>query len=99
MKAYEYLKNRGWCQGVGALDASGKVTGLASPTAVCFCIDSAVFNSYADVLTTNFKKYNWAMMKVAKHLGFSDAPAVVKWNDTEGRTKEEVLAALQSAGV
>jgi len=86
MKPSDYIR-RGWCQGAIAEDASGQwLVTPASLYAVKWCIIGAL-----RVCNTTQED----LIRVGEYLG--DHPG--KWNDTPGRTQEEVIAALEAVGL
>jgi hypothetical protein len=110
MKAYEFLKNHGWCQGTMAKTANGTNVPVNHPQAECFCMMGAVeavyywdyYGLYPFHLG-NEHRFSGTLKQLEKiiddkscrHLG--DVTAM--FNDAPGRTKEEVLAVLKEAGV
>jgi hypothetical protein len=96
MKAYEFLKNHDWCQGAWARNATGIKVRPLDPRATGFCLGGAVCAVY---WSEDESKYNEAIGKVRAVLEKQGITYVGAWNDTPGRTKDEVLTVLEEAGV
>jgi hypothetical protein len=86
MKPSDYIK-RGWTQGTAARNLVAERVNATSPYAVCWCIFGALLA--ADRIKSGATRY-----KLQCHLRQDP----VDWNDTPGRTKEEVIAALEAIG-
>ena len=82
------LRHCGWTQGAYARDAAGTPTGSRMPDAVCWCLDGAL-RATADF---DVDAADIARDALASALGMS----VTAWNDSPGRTKDEVIAALET---
>ena len=87
---------QGWTQGAAARLRDGTAAGSADPDAASWCAMGAIYCSAVEMLP-----YNEAMCADAaafgalgRSLGF---PSIPEWNDAEGRTKAEVLAAFDAA--
>jgi hypothetical protein len=81
----KYLRKHGWCQGTLSDDQGGT------------CLVGAMINTGAG---------SEAYTKLSKYLGYdydrgstTSTSGIVIWNDTYGRTKEEVITALESAAL
>lgn len=92
VEAVEYAKgvlNRyGWCQGNLAIDSLGKAVGVKSPSACAFCTFGALWRTEYE--RPDLKEAVIVAERVLYHL----VSAVANWNDTPGRTKEDVLVLL-----
>lgn len=101
MKAYEVLENYGWVQGTEARDRDGNDVPPLDDQAVCFCLQGAIRRSTGG--DNEFEKFRISNEKVQTVLNGKLGPAVPgttwEWNDTPGRTKEEVIAVLREADV
>lgn len=90
LTAASFIQQRGWCQGRftrgdGALCALGALQ------------KATIFDPNAKHAAS---AYTAATELLSRHLGFKDGDvgcSVPGWNDDPERTKEEVVAALQSA--
>jgi hypothetical protein len=89
----------GWCQGYfcedkngAGIDRKGQPIDPRSNVAVSFCLVGAL--QACEALQKDQKghtpEYNAACTLLAEHIKFSPGT----WNDTPGRTKEEVLAVI-----
>ena len=100
MKAYEVIEQNDWCQGASAMDASGKATHALSPKAVAFCAIGAMKKAYHvnrcqtidDVLIAQHN-YRCLRQCLVDDVGLD----ITAWNDTPGRTKDEVVDVLKRA--
>ena len=90
MKAWELLEQKGWCQGTYALN---KHSMRVHPTkrAHAFCAIGAIRCIYKTQ-----ERMEVAAKKVLKYIGLNN---ISIWNDSPGRTKEEVIEALRKADV
>lgn len=89
MKPSELLdKPEKWCQGTYARNKDGKLAILGAPSAVSWCILGAL-------KMCHFSLYGPERQLLDKLTGGS----VVTFNDTPGRTFEEVRAKLIEAGL
>ena len=77
----------GWCQGCMARDAKGYVT-VDINNAVAYCIYGALRKCYSVADTV------LVFCKLCEYLQTNP----MQWNDMPGRTKEEVIAALEAIG-
>lgn len=84
----EFFKTHGWCQRAYARDASDRRESWNSARATSFCLVGAAWRSGAT-----------EPRGLAMRLGFVDCAAMVRWNDTPGRTKEEVMQRIAEAGL
>jgi hypothetical protein len=89
MKAIDYIK-KGWTQGALALDKNWKHVPPADPRAVCWCAKGAIWAAHS----LNIKRKLAATQKLQDVIG-----EITTWNDDLKRTKEEVLAAFEKAGI
>jgi len=83
----EFFKTHGWCQGYFAKTATGGFVGTRHKNAVNFCLSGAASRAGVDA------------ERVAKAMRFKDCMDMVAWNDTPGRTKEEVMQRIEEAGL
>lgn len=81
LDAADYIERHGWCQYI-VEDNQGRVC-------IGGAISAAASNSDQDDL------YVYALVRLDKYL--HSYKLVPFWNDTPGRTKEEVIAALRAA--
>ena len=87
MKPSDYIK-KGWTQRFCAKDANGNSCSSTDQNAVCWCPLGAIFAAYPGIEQISV---------VDKLQGHLDS-GIMQWNDTPGRTKEEVIAALEAIG-
>lgn len=85
-----------WCQGSNALTAAGLPVSPMSPYACSWCLRGAairVMQPTQRALSTDFHHVNTPINKaMARTFGFENVGRMVQWNDTQGRTQEDVLA-------
>jgi hypothetical protein len=78
-----------WTQGAGARDAGGNFISYKSPLAVQRCLDGELC-----IRQDNTPVYHAAASLLKKHL---KTTMFSRWNDKEGRTVDEVIAACEGA--
>ena len=86
--ASELLVTKGWTQGESAKDKDGYCVPSYSPRATCYCLIGAI-----EKVAPSWDGLE-ARDALRRVLGVDN---IVKWNDTPGRTKEEVLKAIDGA--
>lgn len=95
MKPSQLLREKGWCQGGSALMADGTLHKHIPITGepVAYCLVGACNKAYP------FAYPHWGVIsdRLATHLGINQW-GLSLWNDTPGRTKEEVISALEAIG-
>ena len=110
VRARELLLEKGWCQGYRALNAEGEpVFAVAyNSSAVAFCLLGAMDRANYEIAQRGSKPYMglrclWpeVLEPVSKHIetlgNWSIGSSVIaQFNDTPGRTKEEVIAVLDA---
>lgn len=79
---------KGWCQGVPAIDAYGNPVLPGAESACAFCILGALRRAGGFTGAVDARN---AIAELVPH------GLVANWNDTAGRTKEEVLALFDKA--
>lgn len=89
MKAYELLEQKGWCQRVLAKDVSGFNVRPEDKRACTFCAVGALYHCYDSDDAFN----------ITVDLNSIHRKGLVSWNDTTGRTKQEVIDLLKKADV
>jgi hypothetical protein len=83
-----------WTQGAYAKDANGYAVVETSNKAACFCSLGAIYAANPRKEGTP----NWDAQLAARDLAsVVGKQSIVNWNDEEGRTHEEVLAAFDKA--
>jgi hypothetical protein len=93
------LVDKGWNQHDSCLRADGSACGIMSEQACSFCLDGALMRSRFD-LGLNYEDYQLATKAVRKAVSPMDGRGLyshIYWNDVAGRTKEEVLTAIDTA--
>ena len=102
------LVRSGWCQGNGARRRNRHVCDPISPAAVKWCAWGAIFRAVTEMVpeSLNFEVRNRAMKVILDivwpedHLNgvprYGGLPTqVMSWNDSDGMTKGQVIAALE----
>lgn len=90
----------GWTQGTYARDARGKDVAPGSPDAVCWCAEGAVAAAMEVLPAVPYFPH---FAKVISPLAKTISPLVPEtvwvcvWNDTPGRTQDEVLDTFSRA--
>ncbi len=79
------LIEKGWCQGSSARNVQDRPTDVLSSTAIRFCALGALYRTG--------KSTCYPVLR--RNLSSIVNDAVSNWNDTPGRTKEEVIEALK----
>ena len=108
-EAADLIEKVGWCQEVDALDGRGIATTIWNPDAVAWCATGAVgkvcgVDSHNPDAETDLDVI-MALDRLTRFLPGNedlreDAPATVtvgSWNDTRGRTAEEVVRTMREA--
>lgn len=86
---------RGWVQGAAARDKAGADVTFTDPSACSFCAVGAIaFACWEAGLPDCSGIEGQALERVRRAAGVT---GVVEWNDAEGRTVEEVVAAFDKA--
>ena len=94
MKAWELLEQKGWCQGVYARNLYGRKVDPHHKSACRFCLLGALDKIY-DATSIAMMEAKQALYQhvIPHNMGLAE------WNDTKGRTREEVIEALRKADV
>ena len=97
MKPSEYMRGEaGWGQHYRyTLPREHNRDYCGSGTGRNACIFVVFVGTYGD----NDEKINDGLKSLADHLGVDDNNDLQRWNDTPGRTKEEVIATLEAVGL
>lgn len=105
MRLSQFFRENGWCQHSLAYDEYGNMVSPLREDAVSYCLVGAALKLHND---------NWDAIKPVirslglKLLGFSETyeihqdslhSAVVKFNNKENRTKEEIIQLCEEVGV
>ena len=88
------LVERGWCQGAEARDSRGQAIPAVSPDATAWSLLGALQAITAGDRTTELQDVGDAVAALAELIL---DPSLANWNDSEARTKLEVLSALKDA--
>jgi len=88
------LVERGWCQGTEARDSNGRVTDVVAADAAAWSLLGALQATTVGDPSTGLQDIGDAVAALAELI--SD-PSLAKWNDSETRTKLEVLSVLKNA--
>ena len=88
------LEAGGWCQGAEARDGSGRPVHPQSDRAVAWSASGAIYRASGFDGTPEVRQqYERAVWRLAETVGAHPS----KWNDTPGRDRQDVLAALDRA--
>ena len=88
------LVERGWCQGTEARDASGTATEVAGSDAASWSLLGALQATSVADPSTKLQDIGDAVAALAELIM---DPSFANWNDSELRTKLEVLSVLRNA--
>jgi hypothetical protein len=88
------LVERGWCQGTEARDANGRATDVAGPDAASWSLLGALQATTVLDPSTELQDVGDAVAALAELIM---DPSLANWNDSESRTKLEVLGVLKDA--
>jgi hypothetical protein len=88
------LVERGWCQGTEARDASGRATDVVSGDAAAWSLLGALQATTVSDPSTELQDIGDAVAALAELIV---DPSLANWNDSEARTKLEVLSVLKDA--
>ena len=91
-KPSDYIR-KGWCKNTNALDDNGYSCEPTAPYAVKWCLAGAVCAAYKDDTPKREHAFDKVLAAIAPQSLF-----VAYWNDQPKRTKEEVIALLESIG-
>ena len=89
-------KKDGWTQGVSARDKDGLSVMWSSSRAVCFCADGALAH-VSGLYRSKHSDYDEANSFLCGYFHDNFKLGYVLWNDSEGRTQDEVVAAFRAA--
>ena len=100
-RARDILTSRGWCQNAVAR-RDGRSTNYSDPYADQFCLLGAVYRAsdeLHDEIGGGLRKNEEIALSYLKSVTFEQHPGMsfARWNDDLGRTKHEVLKALDRA--
>ncbi len=85
----QYLE-KGWTQGSFAIDINGALVSVRSTNAVCWCLTGAIEASYRHL------NYNEIIIySITEEIKKITGAKTVIWNDTKGRTQEEVVKLMK----
>jgi hypothetical protein len=88
------LVERGWCQGTEARDSDGRATDVVAADATAWSLLGALQATTVGDPSTGLEDIGDAVAALAELI--SD-PSLANWNDSETRTKLEVLSVLKDA--
>jgi hypothetical protein len=88
------LVEQGWCQGTEARDASGRATDVAAADAAAWSLLGALQATTVSDPSTELQDIGDAVAALAELIM---DPSLASWNDSEARTKLEVLSVLKDA--
>lgn len=101
-KAADLIEQTGWSQKCNARDAQGKHVMVYDPRATCFCAYGAMAKTMEDIPERQLLldiAANALNDYVVREFGEPEGGSgqnIVNYNDTPGRTKEEVLAVMRA---
>jgi hypothetical protein len=90
------LVEKGWCQGAEARDARGLETDVGAADAAAWSLLGALQATTAADPSTDLQDIGDAVSALAEVIV---DPSLANWNDSEARTKLEVLSVLKDAEV
>ncbi|MDX6399877.1 MAG: hypothetical protein QOF27_483 [Gaiellaceae bacterium] len=90
------LVEKGWCQGADARDARGRATRVGAADAAAWSLLGALQATTAADPETELQDIGVAVSALAELI---NDPSLAHWNDSESRTKLEVLSVLKDAEV
>jgi hypothetical protein len=88
------LVERGWCQGTEARDANGEATDVVAADATSWSLLGALQATTVADPSTELQDVGDAVAALAELIL---DPSLADWNDSESRTKLEVLSVLKNA--
>ena len=88
------LVERGWCQGAEARNATGKATDVGGADAASWSLLGALQETTVVDPSTRLQDVGDAVAALAELIV---DPSLTNWNDSEGRTKLDVLTLLGRA--
>jgi len=94
-KVINLLKTKGWTQGAYARDADGDVVTTVSNHAACYCLQGAMDYVCMSANDTEANDVFDAYREVKNSLIYKNGEGIVGYNDTPGRTKEQVIDLLK----
>lgn len=93
-KAAEFIEAFGWTQGTMARTEMGNSCGPNCALATCFCTVGAIKRAIFLLAGNSPEVFHRAIGLFCDAVETNNVP---RWNDTPGRTKEEVIDALRRA--
>lgn len=101
IEAINLLETKGWTQDEFARDINGVGVGSLSKSATCYCTIGAI-NAATSALVernTGWDEERRADLRLNAKRAVRQViqGGIAMWNDTEGRTKDEVIEALKQA--
>jgi hypothetical protein len=90
------LVEQGWCQGAEARDAHGTATDVDAADAASWSLHGALHATTVSDPSTALQDVGDAVAALAELIM---DPSLANWNDSESRTKLEVLRVLKDAEV
>lgn len=95
-KAADFVE-RGWCQRAYALNAAGERIFERSLTATCWCVYGALHAAMPDTGPESLHLCALAVGEMRSELRLMPSESLDTWNDAQGRTQAEVVAALRGS--
>lgn len=93
LKAADLIEQKGWTQGAYARSGEFEVSSLHRE-ATCYCTIGAIICATGEARMLGRGVVDGTKARLFAMIGDHD---IVSWNDTPGRTKEEVVEALRRA--
>jgi hypothetical protein len=94
-----HTRRERWCQGSNALNAAGLPVSPVSDAAQCWCLRGACLRALQpspSTLSVDAHHEGSDLNKqIARACGFDTPAKGVQWNDTQGRTWEEVIERIK----
>jgi hypothetical protein len=89
-KARGFLE-RGWAQGSFAVDAEGEKVVPGDDSACAWCVQGSLLAASNWKASAETELITTVLLEYSRKGRSPESASIVKWNDTPGRTKEEVL--------
>jgi hypothetical protein len=90
-KARDLIEKKGWTQNSNARNKNGKEVLEHNRNAVCFCASGAIWRAGGRCWNQEIDDAEEILISCIRN------QEIVEWNDQEGRTKKQVLAAFDRA--
>jgi hypothetical protein len=92
-----YSGSEKWTQKYEARSATGQAVSALDRTAVCYCVIGAATRAYYDLMGTDIVLTYSPVDEALELVSEESGSPIVLWNDTVGRTFDEVRTAIEQA--